>query len=179
MTRKNKFRTTALIALLGLIFLSSNITAQSYGGKHHNNNYYDRGWWNSNVPSQYQLTPDQIKGMNQYRTDYDTKIIPLQKELRALRIEMRGYINRNNMDPGKIKDYRKQIREIENQIEDYRLEARDKINGILTDNQRVYFNDNSIGWWDVMYDKCGWGYGDMDYDNDYYYNGYYGRHGCW
>jgi Spy/CpxP family protein refolding chaperone len=85
----------------------------------------------------------------------------LKNELRALRIEMRGYMNRSDFDPGQVKDYRNQIRDIEDQIADYRLDYRKNMNNLLTDNQRIYFNNTSNGWWGGFYDRCGW-----DYDSD-------------
>jgi len=174
-SRKNLLLTT-FIALFSLFIFSSVLIAQSYWRDN-----YDQRWWNYNVPNDYQLTQDQVNEINQYRSKYDSKIIPLQNELRALRTEMRDY--NNNANPDQIKDYRNQIRDIENQIEDYRFEARDKMSSIFTGNQRVYFNDNSIGWWDGMYDRCGWDYGNMNYDNDYNYgsrsNHGYGGGCCW
>ena len=175
--RKNLLLTTS-IAIFSLFIFSSVLIAQSY----YRDNY-DQRWWNYNVPNDYQLTQDQVNEINQYRSEYDSEIVPLQKELRALRTEMRGYNYRNNANPDQIKDYRNQIRDLENQIEDYRFEARDKMSGIFTDNQRGYFNDTSIGWWDGMYDRCGWDYGDMYYDNDSYRGGWSNhRNGgrcCW
>jgi Spy/CpxP family protein refolding chaperone len=176
MKNRNNLIITALITVFGLLIFSSVLIAQSYWRDN-----YDQRWWNYNVPNDYQLTQDQVDEINQYRSEYDNKIIPLQKEMRTLRIEMEGYMNRNDADLDQIKDYRNQMRDLENQIEDYRFEARKKMNSVFTDNQQLYFNDNSNGWWDGMYDRCGWGYGDMDYD----YNNYdrrsnnYRSHGCW
>jgi len=177
MKNKNHLIITALITVFGLLIFSSVLIAQSYWRDN-----YDQRWWNYNVPNDYRLTQDQVDEINQIRSEYDSKIIPLQNQMRALRTEMRGYINRRDTDPDQIKDYRNQMRDLEHQIEDYRFEVRDKMNDVFTDNQRVYFNDNRVGWWDDMYDRCGWDYGNMNYDNDYNYDGwsnhrYDGR--CW
>jgi hypothetical protein len=184
MKNKKNLLLTTFTAIFSLFIFSSVLIAQSYWRDN-----YDQRWWNYNVPNDYRLNQDQVGEINQYRSEYDSKIIPLQNELRALKIEKRGYTNRRDADPNQIRDYRDQIQDIENQIEDYRFEARDKMNGIFTDNQRGYFNDNSIGWWDGFYDRCGWDYGDRYYDNDYYGgrqyrnrgygHGYGCGHGCW
>lgn len=165
MLNKKKYLVAISLIVTGIVFFSSALLAQSY--KNHNNDY-DLGWWNNNVPSQYQMQPDQMKEINDQRLVYDKKITPLQNELRALRTEMRGYTNRTDFDPDQIKDYRNQIRDIEDQISNYRLDYRKNMNNLLTDNQKAYFNNSTNGWWDGFYDRCGWDYdGDMMNDYDY------------
>lgn len=159
--------------------LSTTTFAQGYWCRDGN---YDANWWNANLPSQYQLSSEQITKLNKYRADIDQKIIPLQNELRALQIEIRGYVNRNNSDPVKVKEYRNQVRDIQDQIADIRIEARQKMNSIFTDVQQGYFNDTRVGWWDGFYGRCGWDYEDMMYDDtDYGYNGssVHRGNGCW
>jgi Spy/CpxP family protein refolding chaperone len=164
LNKKKNFLTISLI-VTGIVLFSTAVFAQDYCN---HNNDYDLGWWNYNVPSQYQMQPDQIKEINDLRLQYDKDIIPLQNELRALRIEMRGYMNRTDFDPGQVKDYRNQIRDIEDQIADYRLDYRKNMNNFLTDNQKTYFNNSANGWWDGFYDRCDWDYdGDMMNDYDY------------
>ena len=172
-------KTTALIVVIALIALTSSMFAQGYRC---NDRYgYDMNWWNTDLPSQYQLSADQVVKLNEYRAEFDQKIIPLQKELRALQIEMRGYVNRNNADPAKVKEYRNQIRDIQDEIADIRIEAKKDMSSIFTDAQQVYFNDTRVGWWDGFYGRCGWDYEDMMYDSDYGYNGRSGHrgNGCW
>lgn len=108
----------------------------------------DAAWWNNNVPAQYALNAEQITTINNIRTKYNEKILPLQNELRALRIEYRGYSSRYDADTSKLKSYRKQIRNLEDKIDDLRLDARAKINKVLTKEQRLYFNKGNYGWWD-------------------------------
>ncbi|MBU2493303.1 MAG: hypothetical protein KJ571_11815 [Bacteroidetes bacterium] len=179
MLNKKKYFLTISLIVTGIILFSTAVFAQGYWNS---NNDYNLGWWNNNVPSQYQMQPDQIEEMNDLKIEYDQKIIPLQNELRALRTEMRGYMNRTDFDPSQVKDYRNQIRGIQDQIADYRLDYRKNMNNLLTDNQRIYFNNSSNGWWDGFYDRCDWNYAYMDYDNDYYYDDWSNRnrgHGCW
>lgn len=66
-----------------------------------------------------------------------------------MRIEYRGYSSRYDAGTGKIKSYRKQIRNLEDKIDDLRLDARGEINKILTKEQRLYFNNGNYGWWDA------------------------------
>ncbi|NOX66540.1 MAG: hypothetical protein GXO85_12330 [Chlorobi bacterium] len=172
-------KTATLIVVIALIALTSSMFAQGYWCNDRDG--YGMSWWNTNLPSQYQLSADQVVELNEYRTNFDQKIVPLQKELRALQIEMRGYVNRNNSDPVKVKEYRNQVRDIQDQIADIRIEARQKMNSIFTDEQQGYFNDTRVGWWDGFYGRCGWDYEDMMYDTDYGYNGRSGHrgNGCW
>jgi Spy/CpxP family protein refolding chaperone len=153
------------IAIVFAVLLGSlTLFAQNQSNKYHNmNRTYDSSWWNYNVPNQYQMQPDQIQEMNDLRLEYDKEIIPLKNELRALRIEMRGYMNRSDFDPDQVKDYRNQIRDIEDQIAVYRLDYRKNMNNLLTDDQKTYFSNSSNGWWDGFYDRCGWDYSEMEY----------------
>lgn len=159
-SKKNSLPIT-LIAVLGLLFFSAAIYAQGYWN---HNNDYDMSWWNSNIPSQYQLSSDQVSKLNDLRLEYDKKIIPLQNELRTLRTEMRAYMNHTDFDPDQVKDYRKQVRDIEDQIVEYRLDSRKNMNNLLTDNQKIFLNNTSNDWWDGFYDRCGWDYDNLSYD---------------
>ncbi|RLD12721.1 hypothetical protein DRI50_08645 [candidate division KSB1 bacterium] len=109
----------------------------------------DAAWWNNNVPVQYALTAEQITTINATRTKFNQKILPLQNELRAVRIEYNGYASRYDADISKIKSYRKQVRNLEDKIDDLRLNARAEINKVLTKEQRLYFNNGNYGWWDA------------------------------
>ena len=138
-----------IVPLLGTIMLlslfSSSASAQGMGRCM---NGYD-GWWsNSNVPSKYQLSPEQITKTREIRSQYDDEIIPLQRELRSLRMEARGYALRSDAEIGKIKSYRKDINNLSDKIEDIRLNAKVEINKLLTKEQRAYFGDN-YGRWDM------------------------------
>ncbi len=178
MERRKK--TAASIAIVAsLIILTSSLFAQGY--RCHDRDNYGMSWWNTDLSSQYQLTADQVTELNEYRVEFDQKIIPLQKELRAQQIEMRGYVNRNNADPAKVKEYRTQIRDIQDEIADIRIEARKNMNSVFSDEQQVYFNETRVGWWDGFYGRCGWDYEDMMLDADYGYNGRSGNrgNGCW
>ncbi len=147
---------------IGIVVLFVSLTSFA---QHQPNKYnYDSSWWNYNVPAEYELQQDQINEMNDLKVEYDNKIIPLRNELGVLRTEMRGYMNRSDFDPNQVKNYRNQIRDIEDQIADYQIDYRKNINNLLSDDQKIYFSNSSNGWWSGFYDRCGWDYADMDYD---------------
>jgi hypothetical protein len=174
----NQNKKIALLTLvLALFSVSSNIFGQRYMC---NDCDYGMRWWNSDLPSQYHLSSDQVDELERYREDFNQKIIPLQKELRALQIEMRGYVSRNDSDPSKVKEFRNQIRDVQDKIADIRIDARKKMSSVITEDQQIYINDSSVGWWNGLFERCGWDYGDMMYDPDYGYNGRSGhRRSCW
>lgn len=149
MLRSTKTIMVAVITVLAMFALISQTNAQGYC-------YWDNwemgagaGWWNNNIPAQYSLTADQITRINEIRLQSQKQIIPLQNKLRSLRIEMRGYASGYDADVNKIKEYRDQIRNLEDQISDIRLDTRAKINKLLTKEQRIYFNQGHYGWWDM------------------------------
>ena len=174
-----KLKMLFTFAVLGLFALASQSFSQG-------NCYWDN-WqtnagssrWNNNVPAQYVLTAEQITQIGKIRTKYNEKILPLQNELRALRIEFRGYDSRYDAETGKIKSYRKQIRDIEDKIYDLRLDARGKISKVLTKEQRLYFNDGKYGWWDS--EQGWWHSGGHDMMNSGRMGRMMGRSGnsCW
>jgi len=135
-----------IVPLLGTIMLlslfSSSATEQSMGRGMSGS---DSWWSNSNVPAKYQLSTEQISRIREIRSQYDDEIIPLQREFRSLRMEVRGYASRSDAEIGKIKSYRKDINNLGDKIEDLRLEARAEINKVLTKEQRAYFGDNFGG----------------------------------
>lgn len=137
--------TVALLATIALSSLTSSVNAQGRGCWMSG---HDGGWSNSNLPQQYQLSVEQMTKIKAIRSQYDDAIIPLQRELRALRIEARGYASRSDAEIGKIKSYRKEINNLEDKIADLRLETKAEINKVLTKEQRAYFGDN-FGRWDM------------------------------
>lgn len=104
------------------------------------------GNW-QNMPKQYRLTPEQRQAIWNIRNEYQPKVLSLNRELNATQLELRGYEARPEADPRKIRDYRNTILELEKKIGDYRLQAREKMNKILTQEQKTYWNGN-VGWYD-------------------------------
>lgn len=148
MLTKNRYF-KALIAIWGIVatfaIISSSASAQGWGCWMGNN---ESRWSNANVPEKYWLTADQRSKMREIWSEYESKILPIEKELNSLRTEAQGYTSRSNTDIGKIKSYRTEIRNLEDKIQDLRLDARAEINKVLTKEQRAYFGDN-YGRWDM------------------------------
>lgn len=154
-----------IVSLLGTIMLLSSFTSSLNAQGWNNRNcmggmdWNDGYQWNYNVPQKYQLSADQMTNIRDIRSEYNDQIFPLQKELRSLRIEARGYASSSNAEIGKIKSYREDINNLEDKIEDLRFDARVEINKVLTKEQKAYFGDN-FGWWDMHsgmmgYDRYG------------------------
>lgn len=136
---------------------------------------FGMNWWNTNLPSEYKLASNQVVELNEYRIDFDLKIFPLLEELRTLQIEINSYINSNNAQFTKIKDYYNKVRILQNKIIDIRLDAREEMSSVFTENQQEYINSPSVGWWDDFYNRCGWNNEAMKYSADYGYDGISGN----
>ncbi|VAX25564.1 hypothetical protein MNBD_IGNAVI01-3055 [hydrothermal vent metagenome] len=126
-------------------------------------NGFGMNWWNTNLPSQYKLEANQIVELNEYRIDYDIKILPLLEELIALQIK----IKTNNEEFAMIKYYYNKVRDIQNKMIDIRLDAKEEMSSVFTKSQQVYFNSSRVGWWDDFYNRCGWN--NADIKSDYLY----------
>jgi Spy/CpxP family protein refolding chaperone len=137
------------VAVIGMLTFAT----QGFSQGHCYWDNWDRGagagWWNNNVPTQYALSAEQITKINDIRTQYLEDILPLQNQVRSLRIESRGYSSRYDAEVDKIREYRNKMRDLEGKIENYRLDMREDINKVLTKEQRLYFNDGGYGWWDM------------------------------
>ncbi len=168
--------TIALVAVMMVSAFTNPAFAQGRGWCMGGMSRYDGRWSNANVPQQYQLSAEQMTSLRDIRSQYDDKIIPLQRERRALRFEAEGYTFRPDAETAKIKSYRNDINKLENNIEDLELDARAQISKILTKEQRAYFGD-TFNWWrmdhGMMGDMgCGMGmYDDYPTKSD--------RGGCW
>ena len=146
-----------IVSLIGTIILLSSFAVSTYAqGRHHNNSMrgmssdYGRQW-NDNVPQKYQLSADQMTSIREIRSQYDDQIFPLQRDIRALRIEAKGYSSRSDAEIEKIKSYREDINNLSDKMEELRLEARAEINKVLSKEQLAYFGNN-FGWGEM--DSC-------------------------
>jgi len=129
-----------------------------------------RGWSGPWVPEKYRLTEEQQRKIDEIHARYDEKILPLEKALSSKRLELEAYVSRPDASPEKVKAYRKEIRELEGQIEDLRVDARAEAAKVLTKEQREYFGDGYDFWgmgpgWrhycPMMGREWGWGHGPM------------------
>ncbi len=104
-----------------------------------------------NMPEQYRLTPEQQQAIWNIGDEYQPKLLSLNRELHATRLEFQGYEARLEADPQKIRDYRNTILEVEKKIGEYRIQAREKMNKILTQEQKAYWGGNV---WSYGEDWC-------------------------
>lgn len=185
MLLNKKIWLAALAVILTIAFFTYQSTAQSIENDKLNNHLSNSqsDWNNSSVPQKYWLTEDQISKINNIRTEYDDKIQPQIEELYNLRDEAYEYGNNDNVEYKKMREYRNQINQLEEQIYDMRLEARDKIRGTLVKGQRPYYRDYAFNnWW--TWDMDNWCRWDMDrymMDDSYYRSGTNHHSGrcCW
>lgn len=151
---------------IGIVVLLVSLTlfAQNQSSKYNTmNRIDDSSWWNSNVPEKYWLNDGQVNQVNKIKTEYDELIQPEIENLNSMRGNFYDYKQQDDISSKRIREYQSQLREIEDNIYSLKMEAGNKIRKVLTNNQRAYFNDSRIGWWDGFYDRCGWDYADMDY----------------
>jgi Spy/CpxP family protein refolding chaperone len=86
------------------------------------------------------LTPEQQQALWDIRKEYQSKLLSLNRELYATRLELWGYEARPEVDVQKIRDYRNTLLELEKKIGEYRIQAREKMNKILTQEQKTYWS---------------------------------------
>ncbi|MCB0747955.1 MAG: hypothetical protein KDC90_10885 [Ignavibacteriae bacterium] len=164
---------TGIVMIFAVLLVSITLFAQNQPNKNNSTNrIYDPSWWNSNVPEKYSLNDDQVSQVNKIKAEYDELIQPEIEKLNSVRGDFSDYQQQDDISSKRIREYQNQIREIEDNIYSLKLEARNKIGKMLNKDQRVFYNDSRIGWWDGFYDRCGWDYADMDYDNRMGNNGY-------
>lgn len=108
------------------------------------------GSW-QNLPQKYQLSPEQQRALNDIRSEYQTRVWPLMRDLRSTRMELQAYEARPQAEPQRIREYREEILRLEKKIDDYGLEAREKMNKVLTEEQRAYWSANE---WLSGEDRC-------------------------
>jgi Spy/CpxP family protein refolding chaperone len=149
-----------MFLLAGLIALSaSQVSAQPHCCNSNWSANADAQWWNYNTPAEYALSAEQITEINKLRKNSNEKILPLENELRSLRIEYRAANSNPELDVKKLKSLRSNIRDKEEKIEDINLETKVQVKKLFNKEQLAYFNNNQYNWWD-MAENC-WYSGNM------------------
>ena len=174
MLRNKKILFAAFAAILTIVFFTYQITAQNSGNDKHKNHLSKNpaDWNNSNVPQKYWLSDSQINKINDIQIRYDDKIQPQIEKLYNLRDEAYQYGNRDNAEYKKVREYRNQINQLEEQIYNTRMQARNEIGNVLAKGQRPYYRNYAFNnWWN--WDMDGWCNWDMDryMMGDMYYQG--------
>jgi Spy/CpxP family protein refolding chaperone len=149
-----------MFLLAGLIALSvSQVSAQPHCCNSNWSANADAQWWNNNTPAEYALSAEQITEINKLRKNSYEKKLPIENELRSLRMEYRAANSNPELDVKKVKSLRSTIRDKEEKIEDINLETKVKVKKLLSEKQLTYFNNNNYRWWD-MSENC-WYSGNM------------------
>ena len=156
--KTGKFKMAFLLAGL-IVFSASQAMAQPHCCNSNWSANAGAQWWNNNTPAEYALTAEQITEINELRENSYEKKLPIENELRSLRMEYRAADSNPELDVKKVKSLRSNIRDKEEKIEDIDLETKAQIKKLLTKEQLTYFNNNQYTWWD-MADNC-WYSGNM------------------
>ncbi len=166
---KKNVKLVFTVVLIGLIGFSSQTFAQDYYSYDSWSGDAGMQWWNNNVPQEYALSSNQITKINKIRAKSNKKILPLQNELRSLRMRYDRY--GSGSDIQKIKSNRNKIRVLEAKISGINLATRVRIQKVLGKTQLTYFNNGGYGWWN-MADDCWYSPNTMSH-------GLYGRDRMW
>jgi len=116
MKRKGIYMSLVLVGLI--VISSSQAMAQDYCCNSQWSSNADAQWWNYNTPAEYALTAEQISETNQLRKNSNEKILPIENELRSLRMEYQAANSSPDLDVKKLKSLRSSIRDKEEKIED-------------------------------------------------------------
>lgn len=157
--KTRKFKLTFLLA--GLLALSASQVMAQHGC--YNSNWsanVDAQWWNNNTPAEYALKAGQITEINKLRKNSYETTLPIENELRSLRIEYQAANSSPDLDVEKVKSLRSSIRAKEEKIDDINLETKLQIKKLLNEKQQAYFNNDKYTWWD-MAENC-WYAGNME-----------------
>jgi hypothetical protein len=157
--KTRNFKLTFLLAGL-IVFSASQAMAQPHFCNSNWSVNADAQWWNYNTPVEYALSAEQITEINKLSKNSYEKKLPIENELRSLRMEY-GTANTNpELDVKKVKSLRSSIRDKEEKIEDINLETKVQVQKLLTEKQLIYFNNNNYRWWDMSENY--WNSGNME-----------------
>lgn len=134
MTKKARKTLATAAATIGLVSLAGLAAAQTprwNGG----------GWYGDRTPVQYRLTQDEAQKVDELRAKYQAQLVPLERALASKRVELDAVLSGDEADPGKVTALRRQVRGLEEQIEDLQMEANAAAAKLLTPEQRAYFGN--------------------------------------
>lgn len=133
---------------------------------------------------QGQLTEEQAQQLNELRGQYETKMVTLEKQLAAAEVELDRAMAGPNADTDRILKLRREVRNLEGQLEDLYLQANADAAGVMG----VHPNASSwsgMGWlsyghgsgWhgSCAWDSCPW---DAAW-TDVHRSNRWGRSGSW
>lgn len=143
-----------IFLLIGLIiFSASQVMAQYYCTNSNWSANSDARWWNYNTSAEYALTAKQITEINKLRKNSYEKKIPIENELRSLRIKYQTVNSYSEPDIQELKSLRNSIRDKEGKIDNINLQTEVQVRKLLTEKQLTYFDNDNYAWWN-MSDNC-------------------------
>ncbi len=139
---------------LTMLILISGLAAQGTG--------FSRGMgWNDDL----NLTSEQIKQIEEYRVEFRKQQIDLRADLQKLRLELQVLLKADNPDQKAIDKQLEKIQVKELAMEKLRVAHHLQVRELLTDEQKVLFDQHSFGRGMYGDGERGRGYG-RDLDDD-------------
>lgn len=130
MLKSKKAITFPVFIIIGLLFLASPLFAEG-------------GTENCGMASvdKNNLSEEQLNKIDDLWDRFDKDIIPLKQKLNLLRTEAYNYTLNENIDVEKIKDFQREIRDTQGEINDKHLDVVAEINNILPEDQHEDFSN--------------------------------------
>ncbi|NQT96170.1 MAG: Spy/CpxP family protein refolding chaperone [Candidatus Marinimicrobia bacterium] len=120
---------------IGLLVLMTGLSAQGRGG-------FGPGFgWNDDL----NLTTEQIKQIDGFRTDFRKNQIDVRADMQKLRLELKELMQVDDPNQKAIDSQLKKIQDKELALEKLRVAHQLEVRAILTDDQKVLFDQHSFG----------------------------------
>lgn len=134
-----------VLAVLGGVAMALPAPAQT--------RYQGCGWWHGNrSPAQYRVTEQQAQKMEEIFARYEKKLAPIEDKLVSKRLDLGTTLSRSDAPASEVTTLRREVRELEGQVEGLQAEANAAAARVLTPAQRDYFGDA----FDLFGQECGW-----------------------
>lgn len=130
MLRIIKLPTISALVVAGLIFLSFPVFAHGGDNDGHCGNYKF---------NKSKLSDEQINKIDKIQDRYNDKTVQLQQKLNTLETEAYNYTLNDIVDIDRVRQYRQQIRDLNGEIDDLRLNALKESADILPKDQQHDF----------------------------------------
>ena len=106
------------------------------------------------------LTPDQLRQLDEVRLTVEKKALPLERKIQARRMELEAIMSSPDPDLDRARALRREIRKLEEQLDDVWAEASAEVSSFLTPEQRAQYADpaawlmGTSSWYDGW--SCPW-----------------------
>ncbi len=136
----NMRRTLAALGLLSILALPANLGAQA-----------EQVAWPGPAPNPLGLSAAQQSQIQELMRKLQNECIPIWTKLQAKNMELMSLLRSPNADPSAAESKRKEISDLQAELQRNSLEARNAVRGLLTDEQKTLFDQMGLGY--------GWGRG--------------------